>query len=135
MNAAPQYGLARSLLVRTKLAGGSLRISGGLIHAKGVPPALLAELKAHRAEVVTLLTDPLADTPPAKPITRAVLRFTLRHGGGTVLGQPTDTPASLLADLLERWPGELLAAWQDTKQIYPSDREPDRANHPRPFED
>lgn len=119
MNAAPQYGLARSLLTRAKLAGGSLRINGGMIHAKGVPPALLAELKAHRAEVATLLTDPLADAPPPNPITRPVLRFTLREGGGTVLGQPDDTPSSLLADLIERWPDELVTAWSGTDQIYP----------------
>lgn len=130
MNAATQYGLARALLTRAKLAGGSLRINGGMIHAKGVPPALLAELKAHRPEVVTLLTDPLADAPPPNPITRPVLRFTLREGGGTVLGSPDDTPASLLADLRARWPGDLLAAWHDSKQIYPLDREPDRANQP-----
>lgn len=48
------------------------------------------------------------------------LRFTVTSGkGGTVLGQTDDTPASLLADLIERWPGELPAACQGTKQIWP----------------
>lgn len=55
-----------------------------------------------------------------KPITpRPMLRFKLRDGGGTVLGQPEDTTADLLADLIERWPGELLAVWNGAKQICP----------------
>ena len=62
---------------------------------------------------------PPAHTPPPKPINRAVLRFTLLHGGGTVLGQPDDTAESLLADLRERWPGELLAVWNGDELIYP----------------
>lgn len=62
---------------------------------------------------------PPADTPPPKPIARAVLRFTLTAGGGTVLGQPDDTPASLLADLRDKWPDRLVAVWNGDEQIWP----------------
>lgn len=74
-----------------------------------IPPAPAAEGVA-----------PPADTPPPKPIARAVLRFTLTNGGGTVLGQPSDTPDSLLADLRERWPGELVAVWNGDELIWGS---------------
>ncbi|MDY0134481.1 MAG: hypothetical protein RBS14_02180 [Atribacterota bacterium] len=85
--------------------------------AKGVgaadsPPAPTAEgMRSYRTP------QPAPSAP--KPITRPVLRFKLREGGGTVLGQPDDTPASLLADLIERWPDELVAAWSGTDQVYP----------------
>lgn len=113
---------ASRLMHRARNAGGSLALHGGKVKALAVPADLLPELRAHKAEIVRLLT-PAAEgmrqwrTP--KPTTRAVLRFTLREGGGTVLGQPSDTPDSLLADLRERWPGELMAAWSGTDQIYP----------------
>lgn len=73
-----------------------------------IPPAPAAEGVA-----------PPADTPPPKPIARAVLGFTLTNGGGTVLGQTYDTAADLLAALIDKWPGELLAVWNGDELIYP----------------
>lgn len=122
---ATRIETARQLIHRARSAGGSLAIHGDKLKALSVPADLLPELRAFKPEIVQSLT-PAAegvgttDTMPApKPITRPVLRFKLREGGGTVLGQPDDTPASLLADLIERWPDELVAAWSGTDQVYP----------------
>lgn len=109
---------AAGLIDQVKTAGGSLAIHGDKLKALSVPADLLPELRAHKAEIVRLLTPPA----PATQTTinpRPALRFKLANGGGTVLGQPSDTPDSLLADLRERWPGELMAAWSGTDQIYP----------------
>ncbi len=106
---------ASRLIHRARSAGGSLAIHGDKLKALSVPADLLPELRAHKAEIVQLLTPPPSPTITPRP----VLRFDLTNGGGTVLGQPDDTPASLLADLIERWPGELMAAWSGTDQIYP----------------
>lgn len=60
-------------------------------------------------------------SPPSasSPIARPVLRFGLRNGGGTILGQPHDSIADLLASLRERWQDEFTAAWRGSEQIYP----------------
>ncbi|MDD3577166.1 MAG: hypothetical protein PHT38_09810 [Halothiobacillus sp.] len=131
---------ASRLIHRARSAGGSLAIHGGKLKALSVPAELLPELLAFKPEIVRLLT-PTAegvgttDTMPApttegmrafrtpqpapNPITRPVLRFKLREGGGTVLGQPDDTPASLLAVLIDKWPDELVAVWSGTDQVWP----------------
>lgn len=131
---------ASRLIHRTRSAGGSIAIHGGKVKALAVPADLLPELRAHKAEIVALLTQTAegvgnADSQPAttaegmrafrtplpvpKPVTRPVLRFKLTDGGGTVLGQPDDIPASLLAVLIDKWPDELVAAWSGTDQVWP----------------
>lgn len=112
---------ASRLIHRARNAGGSLALHGGKVKALAVPAELLPDLRAHKAEVMALLTPP---APPAQTTInpRPALRFKLTNGGGTILGQSEDTAADLLADLRTRWPRELLAVWQGTEQIYP-DRE------------
>lgn len=142
MNAARMEAASR-LIHRARSAGGSIAIQGGKVKALAVPADLLPELRAHKAEIVALLAQTvegvgIADSPPApttegmrsyrtpqpapsapKPINRPVLRFKLTDGGGTVLGSPDDTVETLLTVLIDKWPDALLAAWHDSKQIYP----------------
>ena len=86
-------------------------ISGGVGIADTMPAPTTEGMRNGRTP------QPAPSAP--KPITRPVLRFKLREGGGTMLGGPDDTPASLLAVLIDKWPDELLAAWSGTDQIYP----------------
>lgn len=122
---ATRIETARQLIHRARSAGGSLAIHGDKLKALSVPADLLPELRAHKAEIVQLLT-PAAegvgttDTMPApKPINRPVLRFKLHEGGGSILGQEGDTADTLLDALRDKWPDELVAAWSGTDQVYP----------------
>jgi len=50
---------------------------------------------------------------------RAMLRFELVHGAGTISGDDHDTVETLLAVLLEKWPSELIGAWSGSVRVYP----------------
>ena len=49
---------------------------------------------------------------------RAILNFTLTNVGGSVSGDDEDTHQTLLAALLEKWPGELVRASSDGVRVY-----------------
>ena len=111
---------AAGLIDQLTASGGSLRLDGDTIKARLIPADLLPELRAFKPEILAILQS--GCEPPAPAIApRPIVLFTLTEGGGAALGQPTDTPASLLADLIERWPNELKAAWCDGRQIYPKE--------------
>ncbi len=108
---------ARQLIDQVRSAGGLIEIKGQTVKALAVPADLLPHLRAFKPEILALLTPPPAI---AQPITRRpIVRFTLTRGAGVILGQPSDTAADLLADLIERWPHELTGAWCDGTQIHP----------------
>ena len=112
---------ARQLIDQVRSAGGSIEIKGQTVKALAVPADLLPALRAFKPEIVVLLMPPakgVASTDTLKA-SRPIVRFTLARGAGVILGQPTDTPSGLLAALLDKWPHELRAAFNDDRQFYP----------------
>lgn len=66
---------AAALLVELRAAGAELRVVGGRLVAKHLPPALAPQARTHAAELRTLLAEPpsVAPPPPAPaPVDRAV---------------------------------------------------------------
>lgn len=62
--------LLTDLLEQAKAAGADLRLAGGRLQAKGLdrlPPDLLAELKARKAEIVLTLAFPVTRKPDPEP--------------------------------------------------------------------
>lgn len=112
---------AAELIDQVNAAGGKFRVEHGALKIAAMPPEMIHAIKAHKPEIVAILTKPLAPNEPPRPITRAALGFMLTTGGGTILGQPTDTPVSLLVDLIERWPHELKTAFDGDRRIYPTE--------------
>lgn len=107
---------ALRLIESVRAKGGSIDLVEGKLIARNFPANMLDNLKAAKPEIIRLLTQ-----PEPKPITpRPALRFRLADGkGGTVLGDFDQSLASLLGDLHDKWPHELMEVWHGDQLISP----------------
>ncbi len=107
-----------AMLDKITEAGGSFYIKDGELFGRDVPMQFHGFIKAEKATIIRLIEGKRGlPKPVAKK--RAVLGFTLTHGGGSVSGDDEDTHQTLLAALLEKWPGELVRASSDGVRVYP----------------
>lgn len=99
-------------------SGGSVKLIDGKPVARNVPAHFLANLAANRDSVIRIL-EGQQNLPKPVARKRAVLRFDLAKGGGSVSGSDDETVATLLAALREKWSSDLIGAWHDDVRVWP----------------
>ncbi len=107
-----------AMLDKITEAGGTFYIKDGELFGRDVPMQFHGFVKAEKATIIRLIE---AKRQVPKPVAkkRAVLRFELIKGGGSVSGGDDETVATLLATLCEKWAAELVGAWCDGVRVWP----------------
>ncbi|MBC7074615.1 MAG: hypothetical protein H5T98_00805 [Syntrophomonadaceae bacterium] len=108
-----------AMLDKITEAGGSFYIKDGELFGRDVPMQFHGFVKAEKATIIRILEAKLqVPKPVAKK--RASLDYKLSSGkAGSVSGDDSDTAETLLETLLEKWPGEVVRAWNDDGVVYP----------------